>query len=484
MTKRRIDRKNRAVLKQRKENLVRRQKQIALAAKNKDLKRVSQLQIGRMRSLDCRVTAVIAIANNQGGHTPGVDGIKWKEESDIVKAIEWLGEVINNPKKYQASARKTVRIPKPGTDEKRKLRIPTRNDRAAQMVYLIATDPVVECQSDNNSFGFRKNRSTADAVHLRRLRISSKWGPKYFRETDIAKCFDSISHKCRREITPNRPFIPLLDQWLKAGNREMKLTEAEEMGTPQGGVVSPILCNIALNGMEEHIRKYGCDNYNKGEVVRYADDIVITLADKANVDKVKEGREEFLKVRGLKLKETKTRAGHIEEGFDFLGWNLRRSKRDYRYQTSNTVSDMVFIMTPSKGAVERVKKKMRETIRENRSKMEMVEELNLQLKGWCQYYSSSNHSIIIFSKRDHDLYNLRTKWEKERNPNRTMKERHGGHKSGDVWTRWKNESGKAIFQPSMIKCSYPSYDRLNYWNENRKTQNPYLTRPNEVIKLV
>jgi len=484
MPRRSIDRKEGKARAERKRNVEKRQKEIAEAYRKKDLKAVNRHQVGRIRSLDCRVIAVMAVTSNDGGKTAGVDGEKWREESEKIRAIEWLGEVMNNPNSYQAGRRKTVRIPKPGTEEKRKLRIPTRKDRAAQMVYLMATDPVVECQSDVNSFGFRKNRSAREAVHLRRLRYSGKWIPTAFWETDVAKCFDSISHDRRMEKTPNRPYKALLEQWLKAGSLNMNRAESSLVGTPQGGVVSPMLCNVALNGVEEVVRKYKSKENRilDCEVVRYADDLVVTLDKPEKAEVVKPAIEEFLARRGLVIKKTKTRLGRLEEGFDFLGWNIKLNQRNVNTKTTGYQSDKVLMMTPSKSALERVRSKLREDIRSDKSRTELVEKVNPRRKGWCQYYASSNHSKGPMATRDHYLYTLITNWETDRNPKINAGARR--KKTGDGEWVWKTEKGVERFRPTRMTYNYPSFQQLNNWDKARKIFHPYLSEPDSRMKRI
>jgi len=482
MNKRRLDRQDPQAMAERKRSVEQRQKDIALAYRAKDTAAVNRIQRGRMRSLDCRVLAVMAVASNQGGRTAGMDGEVWVEDVDKIRTIEWLGEVMNQPKSYKASLRKTVMIPKPGVEEKRKLRIPTRKDRAAQMTYLMATDPVVESQSDANSFGFRKHRSAREAMHLRRLRMSSKWGPTCFWETDVTKCVDSISHSVRRDLTPNRPYIALLDQWLKAGSWEMgHATVQAERGTPQGGVVSPMLCNVALNGLEAVVRQYKSEKRNMRdcEVVRYADDFVVTLE---NMDKAKAvipAVDEFRGKRGLTTKPSKTRLDTIEAGFDFLGWNRKRVKRE---RPRPGQRDAVLMMTPSKTALARVRDMLREEVRSNQTRPELVHSINPRRRGWCAYYASSSHSKKAFGSRDHYRYTLMKRWELRRNPKRTMAER--ATKAGQGTWEWKLDDGVTRYRPDTKACNYPGYPKLNTWDLGRKTYHPYTSKPEERITLL
>jgi RNA-directed DNA polymerase len=201
-------------------------------------------------------------------------------------------------------------------------------DRAVQALYHLGVDPVVETKSDPNSFGFRKNRSTQDAITAIRSLLDKKTHPQWILKADISKCFDKISHDFLIENTPICHKV-VLEQWLKSGvMEELNYMETEE-GTPQGGIISPTLCNIALNGIENLIKKANPSKKGKSpgvHVIRYADDMIITGKTQDIAIKNKNILAEFLAERGLQLNEKKTLITHIKEGFDFLGFNIRRMK--------------------------------------------------------------------------------------------------------------------------------------------------------------
>lgn len=198
-----------------------------------------------------------------------------------------LLEITTKPSAYRAQPLKRVEIPKPGSTEKRPLGIPTLIDRAVQAVYLFAVDPVVEAKSDKNSYGFRKHRSTHDAVAAVRHDLDKKTAPNWVLEADISKCFDRISHDFLMEHTPICD-KSVLHQWLKSGVMKGKILEKTEDGTPQGGIISPTLCNITLNGLEKEVALHfpNFRGISAGvHLVRYADDVVVTGKNEAILKK-------------------------------------------------------------------------------------------------------------------------------------------------------------------------------------------------------
>ena len=218
-------------------------------------------------------------------------------------------------------------IPKPNSPkEKRPLGIPTMIDRAMQALYHLGVDPAVETTSDPNSYGFRKHRSTHDAITAIRSLLDKSTHPRWILEADISKCFDRIDHEFLMKHTPIC-HKHVLQSWLKSGIMEQLNYHDTEEGTPQGGIMSPTLCNVALNGIEEIIKK--ANPKKKGissgvHTIRYADDMIITGRTREVVIKNKTILTEFLAARGLELNEKKTLVTHIRKGFDFLGFNIRR----------------------------------------------------------------------------------------------------------------------------------------------------------------
>jgi len=195
--------------------------------------------------------------------------------------------------------------------------------RAMQALYLLALDPVAEVTADRQSYGFRRERSTADAMEKCFLLLSRKTSPQWVLEGDIKGCFDAISHEWLETYIPMEK--AMLKKWLKAGFMEKHVLYPTEAGTPQGGICSPVLANMALDGLEARLREkfpQRADGSYKGKIslIRYADDFIVTGNTKELLEReVKPLVEQFMRERGLELSQEKTVITHVEDGFDFLG---------------------------------------------------------------------------------------------------------------------------------------------------------------------
>ena len=203
-------------------------------------------------------------------------------------------------------------------------------DRAMQALYAMALEPVAETKGDNFSYGFRKGRSTADAMIRIHTLLSRRFSPEWVLEGDIKGCFDHISHEWLLENIPMDK--TMLKKWLKCGFIFKDELFPTEEGTPQGGIISPILANMALDGIQDLLAKNfpittknGKEIRHKINLVRYADDFIIT-GDSEDIlrEEVKPLIANFLAERGLTLSEEKTLVTHIDNGFDFLGFNVRK----------------------------------------------------------------------------------------------------------------------------------------------------------------
>lgn len=387
------------------------QEKIVIATVNKDFKEVYRLQWVILQSSEAKALAIRKVITNKGKRTPGIDYIVWKGSKDYEKALQELTEITRNPDKYKANPVKRVYIPKGNTKEMRPLGIPTMIDRAVQAIYHLGIDPVVEVQSDPNSFGFRKNRSTHDAITAIRSLLDKSTHPRWILEADISKCFDKISHSYLIKHTPIC-HKNVLEQWLKSGvMEEMNYIDTEE-GTPQGGIISPVLCNIALNGLEKLIKK--ANPLKKGispgvHLIRYADDMIITAKSKEIAIKNKELLIEFLKERGLELNERKTLITHIKTGFDFLGFNIRRMKWNPKLN-KDTEQETVLIIKPSIKGINKLMESVKKVITMNKPIIKIISELNPILRGWGEHKRISYHSQPTFIKMDNWIYIKMRKW--------------------------------------------------------------------------
>lgn len=303
---------------------------------------------------------------------------------------------------------------------KRPLGIPTMLDRAMQALYLLALEPVIESTSDPKSYGFRPDRSTADAMtelfHLLAPEVALVW----VLEGDIKGFFDNINHDwlCRN-VPMDRT---VLRKWLRAGVIDRRQIMATEAGTPQGGIISPCLANATLNGLETQLKRHLAKKLGvkkagrtKVQVVRYADDFVITAASKELLEnEVRPWVEQFLSVRGVELSREKTQITHIHQGFDFLGWNFRKYVPKSPYRKDK------LLIKPSKKNISAFYRKMREIVKGSGTLTQeaLIGQLNPVLRGWAHY-----HAPVVakatFSTLDHLIHWRLWRWAKRRHPKKS-----------------------------------------------------------------
>jgi len=248
-------------------NVHRLQTRIVKATQEGRWGKVKTLQHLLTHSYSGKVLAVRRVTENQGKHTAGVDGEIWNTPAKKAKAVLSLRQ-----RGYRPSPLRRIYIPKKSNPAKlRPLSIPTMIDRGMQALYLLALDPVAETMADPNSYGFRTGRSTADAIGQCFNALSRKDNAEWILEGDIKSCFDKISHKWLEANIPMDKTA--LRKWLKAGFIEKEAYYPTEEGMPQGGIASPVLANMTLDGMETELRKHFPPRQeNKVNFVRYADD--------------------------------------------------------------------------------------------------------------------------------------------------------------------------------------------------------------------
>lgn len=377
---------------------------LAKATQEGDWRRVKALQRWLTRSFCAKALAIKRVTENQGKRTAGVDRALWDTPLQKYVAIAQLKK-----QRYRPLPLRRVYIPK-ANGKMRPLGIPTMRDRAMQALHLLALDPVLESVSDPNSYGFRKNRSTADAMSQIFLQACRQVSAQWVLDADIEGFFDNINHDWM--IDHIRMDKSILRKWLKAGVVDRKQLLATTAGTPQGGIISPALANWTLNGLETELiahfeARWGVAKTKKLKlgVVRYADDFVVTGASKELLEtEVKPWIDAFLATRGLRLSAAKTKIVHIDDGFDFLGWNFRKYAG-------------TLLIKPSKKNVQAFYEKLRNLINDNLAVKheDLIRLLNPILRGWAQY-----HSPVVakeaFSHIDSLLFWRLMRWAKRRHP--------------------------------------------------------------------
>jgi RNA-directed DNA polymerase len=401
--------------------------------------------------------------DNRGKKTAGIDG------KTALNPQERLALVQKLARKVTPQPTRRVWRPKPGKSERRPLGIPVIADRAHQALIKLSLEPEWEAKFEPNSYGFRPGRSCHDAIEAIHKAINSK--NVYVLDADISGCFDNISHTALLQKLNAPPTTRrIIRAWLKAGVLDKEVFTPTEKGTPQGGVISPLLANIALYGMEEEIKtrlfKDLIDDHKERRqykwsrkhlrrslsIIRYADDFVILHESLHIIQKAKEYVTEWLQGIGLELKDSKTRTSHTlhevgdqKAGFDFLGFNIRQyavsqnaTKGGYGFKT---------LIKPSKKALKTHLKAIKTTLGKLRgtTQLAVIKDLNPIIKGWSRYYSTSI-ARKTFEKADHEVHRKLWRWAKFRH----------SHK-GEKWIRRKyfrqHGGSSGAFKPTTENSS-------------------------------
>jgi RNA-directed DNA polymerase len=272
------------------------------------------------RSFYGRLWAVKRITANKGSRTPGIDGVTWNSPGK-----RWNAALNLNVRGYRTQPLRRIYILKKN-GKKRPLGIPTLHDRAMQELFALGLRPIAETVGDKNSYGFRERRSLHDAIKMTFICLARKVSAQWVLEADIKACFDRISHDWLLENIPLPKWI--LRQWLKAGYMESSTLYPTKDGTPQGGIISPILCTMTLDGLEALVINGRNKKQGKLNTIRYADDFIITGANpEILLNEVKPEVERFLAERGLTLSEEKTKLSHIDNGSRTWAWIAKKCQK-------------------------------------------------------------------------------------------------------------------------------------------------------------
>lgn len=453
------------------------------AAKEGNLRKVRTLQRIMLRSYENRCMAVRRVTQvNRGKHTPGIDKL-------IVKTPKARGELVDRLGLYEPwkpLPTRRVYIPK-ANGKQRPLGIPAVIDRCLQAIVKNALEPFWEAQFEDSSYGFRPGRSCHDAIERIYNLASAKGKRRWVLDADIKGAFDNINHEKLLESIGNFPAKELIRQWLKAGYLEDGVFHDTKTGTPQGGVISPLLANIAFHGMEEALgikyvfrknKPYATElSRNSLGLVRYADDFVVFCHTREEAEGASEKLRSWFSERGLTFSEEKTRIVNLDEGFDFLGFNVRQ------YTVSNSKTGYRLLIKPSRNSVKAMRRKLKVVFRRRHGHRieELIHELNPIIRGWASYFRIGV-SARIFETLDHYANKLQRIWVKRQHPCKPWRWRKrqywGNYRQGYQWVFGDKDRHMLMFQWTAIHRHtlvrrFASWDDPNlesYWDDRKKRE--------------
>jgi len=442
------------------------QSRITKAVMRKKYHLVTRLQHLLKNSFLAKLIAVRKVTTNKGKHTSGIDRKLW-----TTPKRKWKAALTLESRGYRSLPLRRKYIEKKGKKKKRPLGIPTMYDRAMQALYALTLDPMAEAKADQRSFGFRKYRGCQDAGQQIFITLSGKTKAEWILEGDIKGCFDNISHKWLLENIPMEKKV--LKEFLKSGYvYDRKLFPTKE-GSPQGGIISPVLANMTLDGIEMMLKKrYSSSStgkidrqHNKEKVnfIRYADDFIVTAKSRETAEKAQEMIKDFISQRGLELSEEKTIITHIDEGFDFLGWNVRKYGGRLMIKPSND---------SCKGITSNVRALIKKST--TVSQDTLIKALNPKILGWCNYHKSMV-SKQKFQQLDAVIFKALWKWARSRHPRKSrqwIKDRY-----------WK-KIGKRdwIFMSENQRLVFASSIKIKRHTMTKLEKNPYLKEDEQYFK--
>jgi RNA-directed DNA polymerase len=450
-------------------NVRRLQGRIFRAARNAEHAKVKSLQKLLVRSQAAKLMAIRQVTQqNSGRHTPGVDGVVVDTPEARVRLLQGGLSL----KGYRPKPVKRVRIPKANGKE-RPLGIPTVQDRVMQAIVKLALEPEWESRFEANSYGFRPGRSTMDAIVAIHSTMCRRDSSQWVLDADISGCFDNISHDAVLRRLP--VFTTVIRRWLRAGVVEFGRRSESLAGTPQGGIISPLLANVALDGMErlfgsedcrgQHVRPSSRKGPDRGlSCIRYADDLIVTAPSREVIQEhVLPRLTVFLAERGLELSEAKTRVVHVNDGFDFLGFTIRR------YGTS-------LLTRPAKVKVLKHLRSVKAYLNAHKQAPagQVIRDLNPVVRGWANYYRHGA-SKGTFSLADHRTWTMLWAWAKRRHSNKSarwIKRRYFRHD----WTFYEGNAQLAHYARTPITrfvkvkgtASPLDPDQRVYWRDRQQ----------------
>lgn len=475
------------------QHVFRLQKRIYKAQSRGNIKAVHSLQRLLVKSQAARMLAVRRVTqDNQGKRTAGVDGVKAVGPMTRLLFVERL----RAQHRITAHPVRRIMIPKPGKDERRPLGIPVMLDRAHQALAKLALEPQWEARFEPNSYGFRPGRSCHDAIEAIYLAVSKQ--NYYVLDADIQGCFDHIDHHAlltKLDTTPT--LYRACKAWLRAGVMDGGTIVPTTSGTPQGGVISPLLANIALHGMEEAAAQaykwYDGHKTHRPLLIRYADDFVIIHRHRAGIEAARDAIEAWLGGMGLHLSPAKTRITHTlhdhegTAGFDFLGFTIRqyaRGKTRSNKGRNGQPLGYTTRTTPSKEAVKRHMESIGDTIRRNNTAPQsaVIRVLNPIIGGWAHYYRTCAASEQ-FNRCDAQLYSQLQSWARRRHHMKSktwIAHRYWSMRPGAKWDFVIKKDGKPVYRlwehgdihiqrHIKVRGNATPYDgNLRYWAQRLK----------------